>query len=67
MKVQDYKKSLEDAVAVLHKAETEIFTAMVNVAFAGEYKGISEVHDEGEILNMELAFFENTEDTNLDI
>jgi len=67
MKTNDYKQTLYDAVTVLHKAETEIFTSMVNVAFAGKYKDISEVHDEGEILNMELAFFENTEDANLDI
>ena len=40
---------------------------MGNVAFSRKYKDISEVHDEGEILNMELAFFEDTQDPNLDI
>jgi hypothetical protein len=67
MKDQDYKQTLEDAVLILHKAEIEIFTAMVNVAFSGKYKDISKVHDEGEIINMELDYFENSEDANIDI
>ena len=65
MKVQDYKETLKDAVIALHQAENEIFTATVNVAFSGEYKDISEVHDEGEIVNMEMEFFESSDDVNV--
>ena len=65
MKPLDYKKTIEDAIIVLHKAEREIFTSTVNMAFAGEYKDISKVHDEGEIIKMEMEFFESSEDINV--
>ena len=63
---QDYKQTLIDAVHILNNAQNEIFTAMVNVGFAGVYRDISEVHEKDEILTMELAYFENTGDVNVD-
>ena len=62
-----YKEALEEAVYTLHKAETEIFTAMVNVGFNGVYEEIGKLHEPGEVINLELAMFENTTDTNLDL
>ncbi len=67
MQGEHYKKTIEQAVYALHEAETEIFTAMVNVGFAGVYEDISKVYDHGESINLELAMFENTSDTNLDL
>lgn len=66
MQNEDYQGSLEEAVRTLHRAETEIFTAMVNVGFQGVYKDISLLHENGEVLNLELAMFEDTEDANLE-
>lgn len=68
-KMQDdhYKKTLEQAVYLLHDAETELFTAMVNIGFAGVYEDISKVYEHGESINLELAMFENTSDANLDL
>ena len=63
----EYKQWLEDAVHTLQNAENEIFTAMVNVGFSGVYKDISRVHEPGDIINMELAMFEDTGDQNLDL
>lgn len=66
MQLENYKESLYDAVRVLHNAEQEVFTAMVNIGFAGEYSEISKLHEPGEILDLELAMFEDTGDANLD-
>src|SRR6478735_4871472 len=67
MSSSEYKQWLEDAVHTLQNAENEIFTAMVNVGFSGVYKDISTVHEPGDIINMELAMFEDTGDQNLDL
>jgi hypothetical protein len=66
MSSSEYKQWLEDAVHTLQNAENEIFTAMVNVGFSGVYKDISRVHEPGDVINMELAMFEDTDDQNLD-
>ena len=60
-----YRQSLEEAIKVLHQAEIQVFTAMVNVGFSGEYESISRLHEPGEVLNLEVAMFEDTTDTNL--
>ena len=67
MATSEYKQWLEDAVHTLQNAENEVFTAMVNVAFSGVYKDISRVHEPGDVINMELAMFEETDDQNLDL
>lgn len=67
MEDQDYKQTIEDAIRTLHEAEIEVFTAMVNVGFKGAYDEISKLHEVGEILNLEIAMFENTGDNNLDL
>ena len=67
MQDDHYKKTLEQAVYLLHDAETELFSAMVNIGFAGVYEDISKVYEHGESINLELAMFENTSDANLDL
>jgi hypothetical protein len=67
MSSSEYKEWLEDAVHTLQNAENEVFTAMVNVGFSGVYKDISRVHEPGDIINMELAMFEDTDDQNLEL
>ena len=67
MATSEYKQWLEDAVHTLQNAENEVFTAMVNVGFSGVYKDISRVHEPGDVINMELAMFEETDDQNLDL
>jgi len=67
MSSNEYKQWLEDAVRTLQNAENDIFTAMVNVGFSGVYKDISRVHEPGDVINMELAMFEDTDDQNLDL
>jgi hypothetical protein len=65
MNASDYNTTLEEAAKVLNEAENMIFTAIVNVGFAGEYLDISQLHEEGEVLNLELPMFEDTDDQNL--
>ena len=67
MSTSEYKQWVEDAVHTLQNAENEVFTAMVNVAFSGVYKDISRVHEPGDVINMELAMFEETDDQNLEL
>ncbi len=65
MQPQIYKDALLEAIQILAKTEIELFTAMVNLAFSGEYAEISSFHREGEVLDMELAMFEETGDVNV--
>lgn len=66
MQSPDYREALEDAARALHQAEILVFEAMVNVGFKGQYEDISKVHEIGEVVDLELAMFEDTGDTNLD-
>ena len=61
----EYRESLEDAVRALHLAEIDLFTVLVNVSFKGVYADIARLHEPDEVLNLELAMFEATGDTNL--
>lgn len=67
MSSTEYRQWLEEAVRTLQHAENEVFTAMVNVGFSGVYKDISRVHEPGDVINMELAMFEDTDDQNLEL
>jgi len=67
MSSDEYKQWLEEAVRTLQNAENEVFTAMVNVGFSGVYKDMSRVHEPGDVINMELAMFEDTDDQNLQL
>jgi hypothetical protein len=63
----NYQEALIEAVKTLHAVEIKVFTAMVNVGFTGPYEEISNLHEVGEVLNLEVAMFENTGDANLDV
>lgn len=65
MQNENYRSSLAEAVQVLQDVENQVFTAMVNVGFAGEYQDISQLHEPGEVIDLELAMFEDTNDQNL--
>lgn len=67
MQVKEYREALEDAVYMLHEAELETFSAMVNIGMSGEYVELAKLHEEGEEMKFEVAMFEDTGDTNLDI
>jgi hypothetical protein len=67
MQPQDYKDVLRDTVRIVFNAENEVFTAMVNLGFSGEYADISRLHQVGEELDLELAMFEDTPDENLNL
>jgi len=67
MPMTDYREALEEAVRTLHKVEIELFTAMVNVGFKGPYDDLSKLHEVGEVINLEVAMFEETGDHNVDL
>ena len=62
-----YKKSLVLAATELDEAENKLKDALVNVAFAGVYKDITEVCEEGDEIQMHAAYFEDTGDPNIDL
>jgi spore germination protein GerM len=66
MQTPEYREALEDAVRDLYRAENSLFTAMVNLGFKGTYNDISKLHDVGDVIDLEIAMFENTGDANLD-
>ncbi len=66
-KQQTYKEALETAVQCLDDAEGHAMSGVLNIAFAGEYKELGRLYDVGEILEIEPAMFEDTEDTNIDL
>ena len=65
MQTEDYKIVLLDTLKILAKAEIEMFEAMVNLGFSGEYTDISRQHEPGEMLNLEIEMFADTGDENL--
>ena len=65
MQTERYRKHLKKAVNLLFFAELEIFDDIVDTAFSGIYSDIAEVHDNKEILFMEEAYFEDTNDANV--
>lgn len=64
---QTYKEALETALACLDDAEGHAMSAVLNIAFAGEYKELGRLYEIGEILQIEPAMFENTGDANIDL
>ncbi|MGZ5247312.1 MAG: hypothetical protein ACXWV5_09745 [Flavitalea sp.] len=63
---RDYHSTILDAINTLHNAENEIFTAMVNTGMQGVYKDVIRSHEVGDVIDLELAMFEDTGDQNLD-
>ena len=62
-----YRKTLKLAARHLNEAENNLKDALVNVAFAGVYKEITDVCDKGDEIEMHEAYFENTGDANVDL
>jgi hypothetical protein len=66
-KQQTYKEALKSALECLEEAEGHTLSAILNIAFAGEYKELGRLYEVGEILQVEPAMFEDTGDGNIDL
>jgi hypothetical protein len=64
---QTYKQALKSALECLDEAEGHAMSGMLNIAFAGAYKELGRLYEEGEILEVEPGMFEDTEDANIDL
>lgn len=62
-----YKEAVETALSCLDEAEGHSMSAILNIAFAGEYKELGKLYEVGEILQIEAAMFEDTGDANIDL
>lgn len=60
-----YKDSLRNSCDAIAKSRDLVFTAMVNVAMSGEYKGLDEQFEEDEEILFDTAYFRNCEDLNV--
>ena len=67
MKVAAYTETVLKAVMRLQVAGEELKESLVNVAFTCTYREITEGLDENETLPMEVTYFEDTGDVNVDI
>jgi hypothetical protein len=66
-KQQTYKEALETALECLEESEGHAMSAVLNIAFAGEYKELGKLYEVGEILQVEPSMFEDTGDANIDL
>ena len=67
MKTKNYREHLEKALAFLSLAEDTLYEQVVNLAFSGIYSEIAEVHENNEIKEMDPAYFEDTDDANVEM
>ena len=67
MEPQNYRDTIVEALNNLQKAQTGMFTAMINVGMAGSLVDINTAFDLGEVFNFEIEMFEESGDANLDI
>ena len=66
-KQQTYKEALQTALECVEEAEGHTMSAILNIAFSGEYKELGRLYEIGEILEIEPAMFEDTGDANIDL
>ncbi|MGN6194706.1 MAG: hypothetical protein ACTHOB_07185 [Ginsengibacter sp.] len=66
-KHQTYKEALQSALNCLEEAQGHALSAVLNIAFAGEYKELGSLYEVGETLQIEPAAFEDTGDANIDL
>ncbi|WP_018616364.1 hypothetical protein [Segetibacter koreensis] len=66
-KHQTYKESLLSALDCLDDAAGHAISAVLNIAFAGQYKELGRLYEQGEILQVEPEMFEDIGDVNIDL
>lgn len=67
MQNKKYRQRLRETVSFLYYAEDTVFDWVVNLAFSGIYSNIAEVYEENELVAMDPAYFEDTDDANVEI
>lgn len=63
MEPLDYRKMVIKAINTLTTAQISVFTSIVNVGSAGDYKELD--FEEGEEVEFELAHFDTSDDANV--
>lgn len=63
----DYQQKVIKAFETLEQVKIELFTSLINVAMAMEFKEVHEVLDNEEIFSFRESDFENAEDPNVEI
>ncbi len=63
----DYQQKVKEAFASLQEARIQVFTALINVAMASEYKEVDDLFAEDEFFSFRTSDFDHAEDPNVGI
>ncbi|MDE0558769.1 hypothetical protein OU792_02165 [Algoriphagus sp. NF] len=61
----NYQEKVKEAFEALENAKIQVFTALINVAMASEFKDINELFDEGELFSFRSSDFDHASDPNI--
>lgn len=61
----NYQEKVKEAFEALGEAKIQVFTALVNIAMASEFKDIDEIFEEGEFFSFKSSDFDHASDPNI--
>ena len=61
----NYQEKVKEAFEALESAKIQVFTALINVAMASEFKDIDELFDRGELFSFRSSDFDHASDPNI--
>ncbi len=63
----DYQQKVKEAFEVLQEAKIQVFTALINVAMASEFKDVDELFENEEFFSFRISDFDHADDPNVNI
>lgn len=60
-----YQEKVKEAFDTLENAKIQVFTALINVAMASEFKDVYELFEEGEFFSFRSSDFDHVSDPNI--
>jgi hypothetical protein len=60
-----YQEKVKEAFEALENAKIQVFTALINVAMASEFKDVDELFEEGEFFSFRSSDFDHASDPNI--
>lgn len=63
----DYQQKVKEAFEILQEAKIQVFTALINVAMASEFKDVDELFANEEFFSFRISDFDHADDPNVNI
>jgi hypothetical protein len=63
----DYQQKVKEAYEILQEAKIQVFTALINVAMASEFKDIDDLFPNEEFFSFRISDFDHADDPNVNI